>query len=69
MNIPWGLFFNLDATTNSGTVRVNERGAEALRVSGNSSVLRPLGPAPEPGAAVRTIYARTTSGKVIINRR
>jgi hypothetical protein len=69
MDVPAGLSFNLDALTKSGTVRVNEGGTEALRVSGNGSVLRPIGPAPESGAAVRTIYARTTSGKVIINRR
>jgi DUF4097 and DUF4098 domain-containing protein YvlB len=69
MNIPAGLSFNLDALTRSGTVQVNKRGAEALRISGNSSVLRPIGPAPETGAEVRTIYARTASGTVIINRR
>lgn len=70
MNIPAGLFFNLDAQTRSGTVQVNEGRAETLRVSGNSSVLRPIGPAPEAGSAVPpAIYARTASGKVIINRR
>jgi hypothetical protein len=70
--VPSGLFFHLDAVTRSGMVLVNEGGAEALRVTGNSSVLRPLGAAPESAAGsaeVRTIYARTSSGKVIINRR
>jgi DUF4097 and DUF4098 domain-containing protein YvlB len=69
MNIPVGLGFNLDAITNSGSVRVNEGGVEALRVSGNSTVLRPIGPVPDPAAEIRTIYARTNSGNITINRR
>jgi hypothetical protein len=64
VNIPRALSFNLDAVTNSGTVRVHEGGEELLRVSGSSTVLRPLGPSPE-----RTIFARTSSGNLTINRR
>ncbi|MDR2759661.1 MAG: DUF4097 domain-containing protein [Spirochaetaceae bacterium] len=64
LNIPRNIPFNLDAITNSGKVQVTEAGAEAVQVSGNSTVLRPFGPSPE-----RTIYARTNSGNVIINRR
>jgi DUF4097 and DUF4098 domain-containing protein YvlB len=63
-NLPAALSFNLDAVTKSGRVLVNEEAKETLRVSGNSTVLRPLGPSPE-----RTIYARTFSGNVTINRR
>jgi DUF4097 and DUF4098 domain-containing protein YvlB len=63
LTIPRGISFNLDAVTNSGRVLVNEAG-ETLQVSGNSTILRPFGPAPE-----RTIYARTNSGNVTINRR
>jgi hypothetical protein len=44
-------------------VTVTENG-ETVQVSGNSTILRPFGPSPE-----RTIYARTTSGNVTINRR
>ncbi|MDR1900351.1 MAG: DUF4097 domain-containing protein [Treponema sp.] len=64
VNIPAGLAFNLDADIRSGKVLVNEDGGEALRVSGSSTALRPFGPSPE-----RTIYARATSGTVVINRR
>jgi hypothetical protein len=69
MSVPAGLAFNLDVLTKSGMVRVDERGTESLRVAGNSSVLRPIGPAPDSAAEPRTIYARTASGKVLINRR
>jgi hypothetical protein len=72
IQLPAELAFHLDAVTNSGVVRVNEGGVETLRVSGNSSVLRPIGPAPDPAAAspgIRTIYARTSSGNITINRR
>jgi hypothetical protein len=62
--VPAALSFNLDAVTRSGWVQVRENGAELFRVSGNSTVLRPLGPAPE-----RTIFARTNSGNLTINRR
>jgi hypothetical protein len=64
LTLPAALSFNLDAVTRSGTVRVNENGAELLKVSGDSTVLRPLGPSPE-----RTIFARTTSGTLTIDRR
>ncbi|MDR0589837.1 MAG: DUF4097 domain-containing protein [Spirochaetaceae bacterium] len=64
LNIPRGIPFNLDANTNSGRVLVTEAGNENIQVSGNSTVLRPFGPSPE-----RTIYARTNSGNVTINRR
>jgi hypothetical protein len=64
VTIPSTISFNLDAVTKSGTVRVNENGNEVLKVSGNSTVLRPLGPSPE-----RTIFARTSSGHLTINRR
>jgi DUF4097 and DUF4098 domain-containing protein YvlB len=64
VTIPSAISFNLDAVTKSGTVRVNENGDELLKVSGNSTVLRPLGPSPE-----RTIFARTSSGNLVINRR
>jgi hypothetical protein len=64
VNLPGALSFNLDAITKSGRVLVNEEAKEALRVSGNSTVLRPFGPSPE-----WTIYARTSSGDVTINRR
>jgi hypothetical protein len=63
MGLPRNLSFNLDAVTNSGTVQVDD-GGEPLRVSGNSTVLRPFGPAPE-----RTIFARISSGKLAIHRR
>jgi DUF4097 and DUF4098 domain-containing protein YvlB len=56
--------FNLDAVTNSGGVRVTEGGDDLLRVSGNSTVLRPIGPSPE-----KTIYAHTRSGSIRIDRR
>jgi DUF4097 and DUF4098 domain-containing protein YvlB len=63
VNLPREFAFNLDAVTDSGSVLVNEDGNEAARVSGNSTVLRPFGPSP-----VRTIYTRTSSGRVHINR-
>jgi DUF4097 and DUF4098 domain-containing protein YvlB len=66
VSIPAGISFNLDALTKSGMVRVDEGGTESLRVAGNSSVLRPVGPA---SAAAPTIYTRTASGRMIINRR
>jgi hypothetical protein len=64
LSLPAALSFNLDAVTKSGVVRVNENGGELFKVSGNSTVLRPLGPSPE-----RTIFARTSSGNLTINRR
>jgi hypothetical protein len=63
LGIPRALSFNLDAVTRSGTVQVSENGAETLKVSGTSTVLRPLGPSPE-----RTIFARTSSGNLFIKR-
>jgi hypothetical protein len=63
VTIPKAIPFNLDAVTRSGTVLVNE-GGEQLKVSGNSTVLRPLGASPE-----RTIFAQTSSGNLTINRR
>jgi DUF4097 and DUF4098 domain-containing protein YvlB len=62
MNLPRDVSYNLDVDTNSGSVQVT--GDEPTRVSGNSTVLRPFGPSPE-----RTIYARTNSGSITINRR
>jgi DUF4097 and DUF4098 domain-containing protein YvlB len=62
LNLPRDISFNLDANTNSGSIRVT--GEDAARVSGNSTILRPFGPSPE-----RTIYARTSSGSITINRR
>jgi hypothetical protein len=64
VNIPLALSFDLDLITRSGTVRVNEGGAEVLKVSGNGTVLRPLGSSPE-----RTIFVRASSGNLTINRR
>jgi DUF4097 and DUF4098 domain-containing protein YvlB len=64
LDIPRQIPFNLDAVTHSGGVRINENGKELLRVSGNSTVLRPIGSSPE-----RTIYVRSSSGAVKINRR
>jgi DUF4097 and DUF4098 domain-containing protein YvlB len=64
MDIPGGIPFNLDAVTSSGQVLVHEGGTGPTKVSGNSTVLRPFGPSPE-----RTIYARTSSGNITINRR
>jgi DUF4097 and DUF4098 domain-containing protein YvlB len=64
VNIPAALGFNLDLVSKSGSLRINEQGEEVLRVSGNSTILRPFGPSP-----VRTIYARTNSGNITINRR
>jgi hypothetical protein len=63
VNIPGELSFNLDAVTNSGSVLVNEGRDDAVRVSGNSSVLRPIGLSP-----MFTIYARISSGSVNIRR-
>jgi hypothetical protein len=62
--IPAALSFNLDAVTRSGTVRVNKGGGEELKVSGNSTILRPLGPSPE-----RTVFVQTNSGNLTISRR
>jgi hypothetical protein len=62
LGIPLDIPFNLDAETSSGSVQVDEGGLEVLRVSGN--VLRPLG-----AGAERTIFARVSSGKLVINRR
>jgi DUF4097 and DUF4098 domain-containing protein YvlB len=64
LNLPRDISFNLDAITHSGRVQVIEAGNEAAQVSGNGTVFRPFGPSPE-----RTIYARTSSGNVTINRR
>ena len=64
LNMPPGLSFNLDAVTNSSNVRVTENGGEFLKVSGKSTVFRPIGPSPE-----RTIYVRISSGNLVINRR
>jgi hypothetical protein len=64
LGIPPEIPFNLDAETNSGSVRVNEGGREVLKVSGNSTVLRPLGDGPD-----RTVFARINSGNLVINRR
>jgi DUF4097 and DUF4098 domain-containing protein YvlB len=61
--VPGELSFNLDAVTNSGRVLVNEGRGDAVGVSGNGSVLRPIGPSP-----VFTVYARTRSGSVNIRR-
>jgi DUF4097 and DUF4098 domain-containing protein YvlB len=62
--IPAALSFNLDAVTSSGNVWVKEAGEQVLKVSGNSTVLRPLGPSPE-----RTVFVRTSSGNLTIERR
>ncbi|MDR1575892.1 MAG: DUF4097 domain-containing protein [Treponema sp.] len=62
--MPPGLSFNLDALTNSGSVRINENGAEVLSAGGKSTVFRPIGPSPE-----WTVYARLSSGNLVINRR
>jgi lia operon protein LiaG len=64
LDLPREIPFNLDALTRSGGIRIYENGAELLRVSGNSTVLRPIGSSPE-----RTIYVRSSSGAVKINRR
>jgi DUF4097 and DUF4098 domain-containing protein YvlB len=64
LDLPREMSFNLDAVTSSGSVRVTEDGDELLRVPGNSTVLRPIGSSP-----VRTVYARTRSGSVSIDRR
>jgi hypothetical protein len=63
LTFPRELSFNLDAITNSGKVQVDDDGAP-LRISGNSTVLRPFGPSPK-----RTIFVRTSSGNLIIYRR
>jgi DUF4097 and DUF4098 domain-containing protein YvlB len=63
MTIPGDLSFNLDGVTRSGSILVDEDRENFLRVSGNSTVLRPIGSSPE-----RTIYARTSSGTVNIRR-
>jgi DUF4097 and DUF4098 domain-containing protein YvlB len=64
MLVPAALSFNLDAVTHSGNVRVNEAGEQTLKVSGNSTILRPLGPSPE-----RTVFVRMGSGNLTIQRR
>jgi DUF4097 and DUF4098 domain-containing protein YvlB len=63
LTVPREFPFNLDAVTNSGRVLVNEAGNETARVSGNSTILRPFGASP-----IRTVYARTGSGTLTINR-
>jgi DUF4097 and DUF4098 domain-containing protein YvlB len=63
VNLPRGFSFNLDAVASSGNVVVQGQGDVLLRVSGDSTVLRPFGSSPE-----RTIYVRTSSGRVNINR-
>ncbi|MDR2102869.1 MAG: DUF4097 domain-containing protein [Treponema sp.] len=63
MTIPRDLSFNLDAVTKSGSISVDGDRENPIRVSGNSTVLRPIGPSP-----VQTIYARTNSGSVTIKR-
>jgi DUF4097 and DUF4098 domain-containing protein YvlB len=63
VNLPREFPFNLDAVTNGGKVLVNEAGRETARVPGNSTILRPFGSSP-----IRTIYARTSSGTLTINR-
>jgi DUF4097 and DUF4098 domain-containing protein YvlB len=62
--MPAALSFNLDAITRSGSVRVNEAGEQILKASGNSTILRPLGPSPE-----RTIFVQMGSGDLTIERR
>jgi hypothetical protein len=70
MDISGELFFNLDAVTKSGGVQITGKDGDVLRVSGNSTVLRPIGAAPESGAPpARTIYARTAAGNMTINRK
>jgi hypothetical protein len=64
VSVPMDVPFILDAVTKSGVVTISERGDEALRIYGNSTVLRPIGSSP-----VRTIYTRTGSGTVRINRK
>jgi hypothetical protein len=64
LGIPLEIPINLDVTASSGNLRVYEGGTEILRVSGNSTVLRPLGTGAE-----RTIQARISSGNLTINRR
>jgi hypothetical protein len=64
LEIPVEIPFNLDVETNSGGAAVKQEGREVLRVSGNSTVLRPLG-----AGAERTVLARISSGNLIINRR
>jgi DUF4097 and DUF4098 domain-containing protein YvlB len=69
LSLPGDLPFHLDAVTDSGSVQVRDTGGgEPLRVSGNSTVLRPFGPLAE-SAGARTIYARTNSGQITITRR
>jgi hypothetical protein len=63
LSLPRDIPFNLDAVTKSGETRVDD-GSEVLRISGNSTVLRPFGPAPE-----RTIYVRISSGNLSIHQR
>jgi hypothetical protein len=61
--VPEDLSFNLDAVITSGGVRVMTSGDDTIRVSGNSTVLRPIGPNP-----AQTIYVKTSSGSVNIRR-
>ena len=72
LNLPGGIPFTLDAVTRSGKVLVNEGGGEALRVSGDNTVLHSFGPPPGTAGAAppaRTIQARLNSGRITINRR
>jgi DUF4097 and DUF4098 domain-containing protein YvlB len=62
VNLPRASSFTLDAVTNGGRVVVYDGGSELIRVSGSSTVFRPVGASPE-----RTLYARTTSGNVRID--
>jgi hypothetical protein len=64
LGIPLAVPFTLDAQTHSGSVQVDEGGLETLKISGDSSFLRPLGTGAE-----RSIFARVSSGKLVINRR
>jgi hypothetical protein len=63
MSLPEELSFNLDAVATSGNVRV-DKGSEPLWISGNGTILRPFGPSPE-----RTVFARITSGRLVIHWR
>ncbi|MDR0401174.1 MAG: DUF4097 domain-containing protein [Treponema sp.] len=64
LGIPRDIPFNLDTITNSGNVRINEGGKEVFKISGNSTVLRPIGTGAE-----RIIFALINSGNLVINRR
>jgi hypothetical protein len=69
LEIPLAIPVTLDLKTSSGTVQVLEEGTETLRVSGSSTVLRPLGTLTRQTEAERTILARISSGNLMINRR